>query len=193
MSRNTILLQVIARLHPEIWDAINPMGPIRGGELIGRTGLRRVGGEPLSTSELSTGSSVADELNPQPMPPSRQVLRATAQLTGQLAQLALTTHAQNGGGAELLVREIDDWCGNRPRPIPWPRNWPWPWPWPPPPDPDAQPWFIAEVFATAALTLAGIGSRLAGRADDGLLAAFDNGADQLSDAAVSAELTGAAS
>ncbi len=173
MSRTTALLQLIARINPAIWDVIVPMGPVLVGELAGRELLVRPGAE-----------TAADELNPQPLPPRAHILRASAGMAGRLAELALTSQAQNGNGGELLLREIDDWCGNSPRPIPWPSQWPWPWPWPIP-DPDPNPWLSAEVLAVAALTLAGIAARLDPRDAGELRDAFDKGADRLAEAAVS--------
>lgn len=175
MSRTTALLQLIARINPAIWDVIVPMGPILVGGLTGRELLARSGAE-----------TAADELNPQPLPPRAQILRASASMSARLAELALTSQAQSGNGAEVLLREIDDWCGNVPRPIPWPPHWPWPWPWPIP-DPDPNPWLSAEVFAVAALTLASVGARLDPRDAGELRDAFDKGADQLAEAAVSVE------
>jgi hypothetical protein len=175
MSRTTALLQLIARMNPAMWDAIIPMGPILVGELTGRELLARSGAE-----------AAADELNPQPLPPRSQILRASAGMSARLAELAVMSEAQNGNGTEVLLREIEDWCGNSPRPIPWPPNWPWPWPPPPGPDPDPNPWLTAEVFAVAALTLASIGARLDTRDAKGLREAFDKGAEQLADAAVAA-------
>lgn len=174
MSRTTALLQLIARMNPAMWDAIIPMGPILVGELTGRELLARSGAE-----------TAADELNPQPLPPRSHVLRASAGMTARLAELALTSEAQNGNGTKVLLRQIDDWCGNVPRPIPWPPNWPWPWPIPGP-DPDPNPWLSAEVFTVAALTLASIGARLDVRDAKGLREAFDNGVERLADAAVAA-------
>jgi hypothetical protein len=167
MSRTTSLLALVARINPAIWDAIHPMGPITVGHY---------------RHAFGAGREVADELNPQPLPPAeraavrRQLLHGAVQLSGQLAQLAVFSQAQNGNGAELLVREVDDWCGNQPRPIPWPTNWPIPIP-----DPDPWPWLSAEVFAAAAVTLAGIADRLGeGELRDG----FDKAVDRLSEAAI---------
>jgi hypothetical protein len=166
MSRTT-LLELVARINPQIWDAVHPMGPV----LVSRYGLAFAGRE------------IADELNPQPLPPvepaavRRQLLHGAVQLSGQLAQLAVFSQAQSGNGAELLMREIDDWCGTGPRRIPWPTNWPFPIPVP---EPDPSPWLVAEVFAAAAVTLAGIAARLGeGELRDG----FDKAVDRLSEAA----------
>jgi hypothetical protein len=164
MSRTTTLLEVIARINPAIWDAIHPMGPVtvdRPGQVVAR--------------------QLADEL-PQPEPAAlrRQLLHGAVQLAGQLAQLAVFSHAQNGTGAELLVREIDDWCGTPPRPIPWPRNWPFPVPIPGE-GPQPDPWLGAEVFAAAAVTLAGIAGRLG---EGELRTGFDKAVDRLSEAAI---------
>lgn len=166
MSRTTTLLELVARINPAIWDAVHPMGPVTAARY----------GHAWAVRE------VVDEVNPplgEPAAVRRQLLHGAVQLAGQLAQLAVFGHAQNGNGAELLVREIDDWCGTPPRPIPWPRNWPSPVPLPGA-GPQPDPWLGAEVFAAAAVTLA----EIAGRLDEGELRdGFDKAVDRLSEAA----------
>ncbi|MDQ1717981.1 MAG: hypothetical protein QOE89_1934 [Pseudonocardiales bacterium] len=189
MSRNTKLLELIARTHPYLWEILHPHVPILYGfGYVDRFAAVELNPQPIppgiAAAVLSEGAGAgkqAAELNPQPLPPRAEVLVAAAGLAQQLAQFALFAQAQNGNGAELLVREIDDWCGTRPRPIPWPKNWPLPWPPIPEPDPEPHPWLTAEVFTVAALTLASVGARLgAGQLRDG----FDKSVDQLLDAAL---------
>jgi hypothetical protein len=164
MSRNTALLELLARMNPAMWDAIHPMGPV----LAGRVAF-----------ELAEGRA-ADELNPQPLPPRlaarTELVRASVRLAYQLTQLAVFSHAQSGNGAEILAREVDDWCGNSPRPFPWPKNWPIPVP-----GPDPEPWPIREMLVAAALTLAGLASRLG---DGDLRGGFDHAIDRLTEAAI---------
>ncbi|UQX88889.1 hypothetical protein M6D93_02555 [Jatrophihabitans telluris] len=174
------LLEIIARSHPELYEILHPHVPfVLLGGFVSRAAEVELNPQPIPPGRASRA---ADELNPQPLPP-REVRVAAVELVAQLALNAINAHGQKRNGAELLVAEIDDWCGTHPRPIPWPPNWPWPWPPGPDPDPEPHPWLTAEMFAVAAVTLAGIGSRIA---DTTLRGGFDTAAEHLADAAVGA-------
>ena len=163
------LLAVIGRLDPRIWDAIIPMGPIREG----------------SMHRLSPGAEV--ELNPQPIPPGRQVQFAAAIVANQIAEAAVAAEAAGlaEGASAIIERAAEGWCGNEPRhlPIPWP-PWPFPWPVGRHPEPDPSPWDIASVRLVSALTFASVAARLE---ESETRNALNRGAERLMEAALAEE------
>lgn len=129
------LLSLVARLHPSIWDAINPHGPVV------RTVADRVA------------------LNPQPLPPGPDpFLVAAAGMATELAGLAVAADVRGESSGEWVGELIDDWCGT-----PWPRKWPWPWPGPRR-DHDAvvDPETVAQARIVGAIVFASLGDRLEG-------------------------------
>jgi hypothetical protein len=134
---STELIEILARLNPAIYEVYGPHGPIGWG---------------------SRGFGSQVELNPQQLPP--RAAFAGALLAGQVAEGAVLTQAQSGGGQEFLMQVVDDWCGTR-----GPRPWPPGWPHVIDPDPDPHPWEVAEMFAVAALSFA----RVAAGLEDGPL------------------------
>jgi hypothetical protein len=160
---NITLLEIIARSHPQLWEAIHPHVPV----LVG--GYRGV----IAASEV--------ELNPQPIPPGHLVL-AGAALAREVSEGAVLTHAQSRGGQGFLLKVADEWCGNGAR-------WPWPPGWPHPVDPDPHPWFVggpdpspwevAQMFAAAALVFARFASDLEeGELRDAFRAASDKAGER---------------
>jgi hypothetical protein len=155
---NLTVLEIFARLNPAIWDWIVPMGPVEIAQ-IGRVG--RIGEEV--------------ELNPQPLPPGPEIVGAV--LGRQIAEAAVITQAQTGGGQELLMRVVDEWCGTR-GPHPWPPGWPHlvdpdPHPWFVA-EPEPSPWNVAQMFAAASIVFARYSSGLdEGELRDGFRGASD--------------------
>lgn len=150
---NYQLLSVIARLHPEAWDAIIPRG----------------------SKNWSRGEAVA--LNPQPLPPGppENLAAAAARMTQRLVHLAIEADLRGEDPTGWLAEFIDDYCGS------WPRKWPFPWPGPGPqhgPQPD--PWRMQEARAASALVLASTAARLGESRLQSLLA---EGAEKLAEAA----------
>jgi hypothetical protein len=150
---NYQLLSVIARLHPEAWDAIIPRAP-RG---------------------WSRFEEVA--LNPQPLPPGppEQFAAAAAWMTQRLVSMAIEADLRGEDPTSWLAEIIDEYCGT------WPRKWPFPWPGPGPqhgPSPD--PWRMQEARAASALVLASTASRLG---EGRLQAVLADGAEKLAEAA----------
>lgn len=159
---NMTLLEILARMNPYLWEIIHPHVPVEGG------GIR----------QLSRAAEV--ELNPQPIPPGRELAFAGAALAKAVAQGAVLTQAQSQGGSEFLSSVVDDWCGTR-GPRPWPPGWPhWamgpgdPVPWRVE-EPDPHPWGVASMFAAAAVVFASFSGAL----EDGELRdAFRQAADK---------------
>ncbi|GAA4491568.1 hypothetical protein GCM10023094_56140 [Rhodococcus olei] len=150
------LLSIIARIHPQVWDAIVPHGP----------GIR----------ERSDRAS----LNPQPLPPSDRYLIGAAEMAHDVARIAVESEMR-GQSSSMLGELVDDWCAT-----PWPRRWPWPWPGPRPNEdiedgPLPEPWVVQTGRVVGAIVFASVGSRLA---KGELAAAFLDGADRLTEAAV---------
>jgi hypothetical protein len=149
------LLSVVARVHPQVWDAIVPHTPQPGGRAA--LGL----------------------LNPQPLPPADAFLLAAAVMAHDLVRVAIETHVQGGESASLVREFIDEWCGT-----PWPRKWPTPWPGPPlGQGPSPVPWDVATARVVGAIVFASAGLRLAHA--DALGAVLTEGAERLAEAAVS--------
>jgi hypothetical protein len=115
--------------------------------------------------------------DPQPDPPGRRLLLASATVAQQIATSAVAAEASGveGGAARVVSRAVEDWCGTKPPhlPIPWPSQWPFPWaidyPGPdglyPGPDnlypgPDGVRTFEADARTVGALTLASVASRV---------------------------------
>lgn len=153
---NIALLEILARLNPQIWEIIHPHVPVLAGGYRG----------------LAGGSDV--ELNPQPIPPGHLMV-AGAALARQVAEGAVLTQAQTSGGPQFLSRVVDDWCGTRA-----PRPWPPGWPHVVDPDPDPHPWDVAQMFAVAAVVFAGFA---AGLEDGEFRDAFRSAADKLGERA----------
>jgi hypothetical protein len=102
-------LTVFGNVSPSIWDII-PRGPL------------------VPVGRASKAAQV--ELNPQPIPPGREILFASGQVAHEIAMAAVAAEAAGGEGVSRIVgRAVDDWCGTPPRhiPIPWPGPWPGPW------------------------------------------------------------------
>ena len=105
-----------------------------------------------------------------------------AVLGRQIAEAAVITQAQTGGGQELLVRVVDDWCGTR-GPHPWPPGWPHlvdpdPHPWFVA-GPDRSPWNVAQMFASASIVFARYSSGLEdGDLRDGFRGASDKAGER---------------
>jgi hypothetical protein len=105
-----------------------------------------------------------------------------AVLGRQIAEAAVITQAQTGGGQELLMRVVDDWCGTR-RPHPWPPGWPHlvdpdshPWFVA---GPDPSPWHVAQMFAAASIVFARYSSGLEeGDLRDGFRGASDKAGER---------------
>ena len=154
MAKATQLLSVLGRINPAIYDFIFPHGPV------------------LSRA-VSGLSRVADELNPQPLPPGPPPDRlqlASAVLARDIAFAAITAEAAGQeGGVRMINSAIDDWCGNGRPPIPIP--WPGPWPFAfdlasAPKDLD-----VATSRLVAALSFAAVASRMgSGKVRDALSA-----------------------
>lgn len=149
------LLTAIARVRPEIWDAVNP-----------RQGFRTRVEQVM--------------LNPQPLPPQPPpdaFIVGAAHMAATVVQMAVDAEVLGETRTEFVREWVDDWCAT-----PWPRRWPWPWPGPRPDEgPFPEPWDIASSRAVGAVILASMGSRLA---DGDLRRALVDGAEQLAEAAV---------
>ena len=166
MAKATQLLSVLGRINPAIYDVIYPHGPVLSHAVAGI-------------------SRVADELNPQPLPPGPPPDRlqlASALLARDIAYAAITAEAAgHEGGVRMITSAVDDWCGNGRPPIPIP----WPGPWPFAFDLADLPKQL-DVPASrliGALSFAAVASRMAnGKVRDALTA----GADRLLDAGLSA-------
>lgn len=164
-SQLTQLLRLLARLHPELWDVINPHGPI----LAGRT-------HHQVTDRLS---EVA--LNPQPLPPISELRLAVQRTARAVADATIAAQVAGREPDEVLQEVGDDWCPTPPdRKLPWPRRWPHPWP-PGEPYPIDPEFATAAVQAEAAIVFQSYGSSIA---DERLSAAFSQLADRLFDAAL---------
>jgi hypothetical protein len=139
------LLGLFARMgsiSPAIFDLI-PRGP---------QGIYR---------SFSPGEAV--ELNPQPIPPGKELEFAAVGVAHEIALAAIAAEAAgNDEAAERIVaRAVDDFCGTPTphRPIPWPD--PWPFPFVHLHSPDPEPWLVDTVRLVAALTLASVGAQVA--------------------------------
>lgn len=154
------ILSIIAKRHPEIWDAINPHS---------LSDLVALNPQPLPPKEIGRRFDLAS-LNPQPLPPGPPDEMFGRHLV-QMAYLADTL------GLEL--RPLDEWSTyddgeldtmGRPDPrlaafLHWLRVHGWRWPWPPPPDPregpQPDPWRTdvqQNLLAGIALGIASAGS-----------------------------------
>jgi hypothetical protein len=128
--------------------------------------------------ESSAASQV--ELNPQPIPPGRELVRASAAVAHDIAFAVVAADATGADSASGIVsRAVDGWCGTpHPRgPMPWPS----PWPLPPSLGPHIAPGDIRASRVVGALTFASVASRLAaGTSRD----ALSEGAERLLEAGV---------
>jgi hypothetical protein len=150
------LLSVIARISPQVWDAIVPQGPLIRGRL----------------DQPST-------LNPQPLPPAEKFLTFGAGMAHELVRLAVETEIRGESSAGFVRELIDDWCRT-----PWPSKWPSPWPGTPRGEgPSPEPWDVAAARVVGAVIFASAGFRLAQSEELG--AVFAKGAERLCEAAVS--------
>ncbi|WP_051781691.1 MULTISPECIES: hypothetical protein [unclassified Streptomyces] len=113
-SQTARIVRLAARVRPEMWDAINPHGPVFA------TGVSAV-------RSLERSSEVA--LNPQPLPPREQLRLAVLQTVKGVAETAIGAYQGGRDPGEILRAVGEDWCPTPPHPkIPWPKNWPGPWP-----------------------------------------------------------------
>jgi hypothetical protein len=153
-SHTIDVLHLVARLHPSIWDVINPHGP--------------------------AVQQIADRvtLNPQPLPPGPDpFVLAAARMANEFAGLAVAADIRRESPKEWVAEFVDDWCGT-----PWPSKWPWPWPSPRPDhDTAVDPDTVSQARLVGAIIFASLGSRLG---DRDLSATFLDGAEQLVEAAV---------
>jgi hypothetical protein len=171
-------LVLLARIRPELWDIIVPMGP--PDQWI-RSALNPQPLPPALPDDVLTRAG----LNPQPLPPGPPELLRFAARRAAVAVADAAIAVQLGGGetAPLFDEVVDDWCGTRPhKKFPWPRRWPFPWPpgEPYPIDPDV---FGPAVQVEAALVFQAYASDAA---DESLSGAFSGLADKLLDAATTA-------
>jgi hypothetical protein len=126
-------LSVVARIRPEVWDAIVPHGP----------------------RFRARGDLVA--LNPQPLPPAEAFLVGAAEMAHEFLRVALESDVRGDSAAGFVRDFLDDWCAT-----PWPRKWPWPWPGPRPDEgPLPDPWVVQSGRVIGAIIFASVGSRLA--------------------------------
>jgi hypothetical protein len=131
---------------------------------------------PHSPAHIAISSAEASELNPQPLPPGKELQLASVEVAREIARAASAAEASgNPEAATIVARAVEEWCGNSPKrfPIPWPH--PWPFPWPPDPEEEFRP-NAGTSQVIGALTLASIASRMA---DGGVRNALDKGAEQL--------------
>ncbi len=151
------LLAVLGHINPRAWDAFIPHGPhIR---------IAEVAADP-------------DELNPQPIPPGARLQLASAEVAKEIAQAAIAAEAAgNADASAIVLRAVDDWCGNSPKhlPIPWPRPWPFPWM----PERDDVELDVGASRVVGGLTLASVAARMA---EGDLQSALSKGSEQLLEA-----------
>lgn len=146
------LMFAIRRIPPQAWDAIIPHGPPIGG------GFGR-------------GRGIV-ELNGQPTPPRPDPMVAAAEMARDLARVASSIESTGGGGADAIIRMVDDWCGT-----PWPHHWPWPVPFGGEGDPEPRPnWDVSMARVVGGLVLAETASRML---DGDLREAMATGAEKL--------------
>jgi hypothetical protein len=165
MAKATLLLSVLGKLNPAIFDVIFPHGPVQ------------------SHAFASRISEVA--LNPQPLPPEPppdRLQRVSALVAHQIAFAAITMEAAGqDGGVRMINSAIDDWCGNGRPPIPIP--WPGPWPFAFALDAAPKELDVATSRLVGALSFAAVASRMGtGKVREALSA----GADKLMDASLAA-------
>lgn len=150
------LLGHIARIHPAIWDAIHPHGP-------------------LIRQRFDTVA-----LNPQPLPPKEMEERLQLEaglMARELVRLAVEADIRGDDPVHLVRELIDDWCGT-----PWPRKWPFPWPGPGPTDgPHLDPLHVNSARVVGATVFASYASRLG---EGPLRDALSEGAERLAQTAV---------
>ncbi len=166
-SQTTRLVRLAARIKPEIWDGIEPHGPVFAADV-------------AEVRSLGPGSET--DLNPQPLPP-RDLLRlppllrlAVLRTVKGVAETAIGAHQTGRDARELLEAVVDDWCPTPPHPkIPWPRCWPGPWP-PGEPEPITPGYATPAVQAVAGLAFQAYAD---GIADEKLSAVFAEAADRL--------------
>jgi hypothetical protein len=106
---NREFLAIVAKIHPEAWDAIVP----------------RYAGVVRRSWVEQAGEQVG--LNPQPLPPKEAAIGA--RLLADLLDRAIIVVGGRGGdlGAAFL-EEVDDWCGTGwPKWHPKPPRPPWGW------------------------------------------------------------------
>jgi hypothetical protein len=156
-------LSVLGNVTPSIFDVIGAEGPF------------------VPVSRASRSAEV--ELNPQPIPPGRELLVASARIAHEIAMATIAAEAAGNESASGIVeRAVDEWCGTRAPhiPIPWPG--PWPFPWPIDADGPDMESLVPASRLVGALSLASVACRMAeGRARDALAA----GAEKLLSAALS--------
>ncbi|MER6450573.1 hypothetical protein DEJ51_21040 [Streptomyces venezuelae] len=171
-SQTARIVRLAARVRPEMWDAINPHGPVFAAGVAGVAGVRSLDG----------GSAVA--LNPQPLPPREQLRIAVLQTVKGVAETAIGAHQGGRDAREILQAVGDDMCPTPPHvKIPWPKNWPGPWPpgEPFPIDLVGPQYVTPAVQAVAGLAFQGYADNIA---DGKLSAVFGELADRLFGAAL---------
>ncbi|MCX4715644.1 hypothetical protein ACFWB2_40490 [Streptomyces virginiae] len=170
-SQTARIVRLAARVRPEMWDAINPHGPVFA------TAVAAVR-SPERSSEVA--------LNPQPLPPREQLRLAVLQTVKGVAETAIGAHQGGRDAREILQAVGEDWCPPPPHPkIPWPKYWPGPWPpgEPYPIDLVDPGYATAGVQAVAGLAFQGYAD---GIADEKLSTFFGELADRLFGAALAA-------
>jgi hypothetical protein len=181
-SESFQMLRLLARFRPQIWDAIDPHGPLFASPL--RSVILRRGDEvALNPQPLPPIDQLrlAVMLNPQPLPPIERLQVAVHQTAHAVANAAIAARWAGRDSRELLQSVADDWCPTPPSPvIPWPKDWPFPWP-------PGEPYPIAPEFVTPAMQAEAamiFQSYASGIGNEELSAAFSGLADRLVDAAL---------
>ncbi len=152
LSQTVKLLALLGRTRPEVYDAFPPHDP----------------------GVLNRFDAVA--LNPQPIPPGRELVAGAVVMARRIAQIAVQAEVRGEESPAWVSEIIDDWCGTM-----WPRKWPWPGPGPRPDEgPFPEPWRLNEAQVAGAVVFASLAASLGeGRLRD----ALGKGAEQLVDAA----------
>ncbi len=154
------LLRLLARLNPQLEDALHPHLPLVA---------------------VAAGRADLVTLNPQPLPPLELLRVAVAQTARSVADTAIAVQAGGRQVGPFLAQIADEWCGTTPGTIPWPRRWPRPGP----PDPGPLGPEI-DRLAPAVQVQAALVFRLyaeAAAGDEELAGAFGALADRLEQAA----------
>ena len=164
LARNSsVLLQIIGRLNPALYDVIFPMDPDHIRVPVG----------------VAVRSAKAE---PQPHPWLQRGHVGTVRVASAIADAAIAANAAGGDGAAMLMDAVDDWCGTPvPHRIPWPKKWPYPFPHGR--DVDSE-LLTPAVQAEAAFVF---GTYAAGIEDRELAAAFDEAGDKMAGVALGAE------
>jgi hypothetical protein len=174
MAGASKLMLILARMNPAMYDALIPHSHFNA--------QPHVAAMALTKASASPGEEVM--LNPQPLPPADAFLAASAEVAHDIARAAIAAEVSGGSARGIVSSAIDEWCGT-------PRPWPWPWPWPGPSsvdggDPEPHPeWDFDASRLVGSLTLASVAARMK---DGEARIAIEQGAEQLLDAALAAEV-----